>query len=49
MKDRLHDEAMAEFFWANKEFAGVYLDHILEEGDAFDVRVTVRQMVRQIS
>lgn len=49
MKDRPHDDAMAEFFWQDKEFASVFLDHILEEGDAFDVSVTVRQMVGQIS
>ena len=44
MKDRLHDEAMAELFRDDPEFAAHYLDEILREGEQADLLVALRQM-----
>lgn len=44
MKDRGHDEAMAELFKEDPEFAVVYLNQLLEDGEPTDLLVALRQM-----
>ena len=46
VKDRLHDEAMAELFRDDPEFAAHYLDEILREGDQADLLVALRQLAQ---
>ena len=46
LKDRSHDEAMAEQFRDDPEFAAHYLDEILSEGDPADLLVALRQLAQ---
>ena len=46
MKDRAHDESMAEFFREDPAFATQYLNDVLEEGDQADLLIALRQMTR---
>jgi probable addiction module antidote protein len=46
MKDRAHDEAMADFFQEDAAFATQYLNEILEEGDQADLLIARRQMAK---
>ena len=46
MKDRAHDEAMAELFRADPAFATQYLNSVLEEGDQSDLLIALRQMAK---
>nr|VFJ44541.1 MAG: probable addiction module antidote protein [Candidatus Kentron sp. FM]VFJ54213.1 MAG: probable addiction module antidote protein [Candidatus Kentron sp. FM]VFK10192.1 MAG: probable addiction module antidote protein [Candidatus Kentron sp. FM] len=46
MKDRSHDEAMAEVFRDDPAYAAQLLNGILEEGDQGELMVTLRQMTR---
>lgn len=44
MKDRTHDDAMAELFKEDVAFATQYLNEILEDGDQADLLIALRQM-----
>lgn len=44
MKDRDHNEAMADMFHADPQFAADYLRQVLADGEPADVRVGLRQM-----
>ncbi|MFB1488024.1 MULTISPECIES: addiction module antidote protein [unclassified Thiocapsa] len=44
MKDRTHDEAMAELFREDAAFATQYLNDILANGDQADMLIALRQM-----
>ena len=44
IKQQCHDEAMAELFREDRQFAMQHLDRILREGDAQDLLVALRQM-----
>lgn len=44
MKDRDHNEAMADMFQADPQFAADYLRQVLADGEPTDVRVGLRQM-----
>ena len=46
MKDRSHDEAMADMFRDDPEFAAHYLDEILRDGEQADLLVALRQMAK---
>ena len=46
MRDRAHDEAMAELFREDPAFATNYLNSILEEGDQADLLIALRQMAK---
>lgn len=46
MKDRAHDEAMAELFQEDPAFAAQYLSHILEQGEQADLLIALRQMAK---
>ena len=46
VKDRSHDEAMAELFRDDPEFAAHFLDEILREGEQADLLVALRQLAR---
>ena len=46
MRDRAHDEAMAELFREDPAFAAEFLDNVLEEGDRADLLLAQRQMAR---
>ena len=46
MKDRSHDEAMAELFRDDPEFAAHYLDEILRDGGQADLLMALRQMAK---
>src|SRR5438105_12762572 len=46
MKDRAHDDAMAEVFRDDPAFATQYLNTILEEGDQSDLLIALRQMAK---
>ncbi|GAA5100328.1 addiction module antidote protein [Bartonella acomydis] len=46
MKDRNHDDAMAEIFYDDPELAAVTLDAILADGDQGELLVTLRQMAK---
>ncbi len=48
MKDRSHDEGMAEVFREDPEFATQYLNSVLEEGDQADLLVALRQMAQAL-
>ncbi len=43
MKDRTHDDAMAELFKEDVAFATQYLNEILEDGDQADLLIALRQ------
>ena len=44
MKDRSHDEAMAELFKEDPAFAAEYLNQLLQDGEPADLLVALRQM-----
>ncbi len=44
MRDRSHDEAMAETYRADPEFAVLLLNSILEDGDQGELLVVLRQL-----
>jgi probable addiction module antidote protein len=44
MKDRDHDQAMAELFKEDPAFAAEYLNQILQDGEPSDLLVALRQM-----
>jgi len=46
MKDRAHDEAMADMFRDDPEYAVQLLNSILEEGDQSELLITLRQMAK---
>ena len=46
MKDRTHDESMAELFRKDPAFATQYLNNVLEEGEQADLLVALRQMAQ---
>jgi probable addiction module antidote protein len=46
MKDRSHDDAMAELFREDPAFATVYLNSVLEDGEQADLLVALRQMTK---
>ncbi|WP_208438910.1 DNA-binding protein [Bartonella grahamii] len=46
MKDRNHDDAMAEIFHDDPELAAATLDAILADGDQGELLVTPRQMAK---
>ena len=46
MKDRPHDEAMAELYREDPAYAVQLLNSILEDGDQSDLLVALRQMAK---
>lgn len=46
MKDRAHDDAMAEMFREDPEYAVQLLNSILEDGDQSELLITLRQMAK---
>ncbi len=44
MKDRSHDEAMAELFRDDPQFAAEYLNELLQDGEPADLLVALRQI-----
>ena len=46
MKDKAHDDAMAEMFREDEAFAQHYLNSILEDGDQADLLIALRQMAK---
>lgn len=46
MKDRSHDEAMAELFREDPAFAAEYLNQILQDGEPVDLLVALRQIAQ---
>ena len=46
MKDRSHDEAMAELFKEDPAFAAEYLNQLLQDGEPADLLVALRQMAQ---
>ena len=46
MKDREHDESMAELFRDDPAFATQYLNDVLEDGDQADLLVALRQIAQ---
>ena len=46
MKDRSHDDAMAELFREDPALAAATLDAILADGDQGEMLVTLRQMTK---
>lgn len=46
MKDRSHDEAMAELFKDDPAFAAEYLSQLLQDGEPADLLVALRQMAQ---
>ncbi|KQO80338.1 hypothetical protein [Rhizobium sp. Leaf262] len=46
MKDRSHDDAMADLFRDDPELAAATLDAILANGDQGELMVTLRQMAK---
>ena len=46
MKDRAHDEAMAELLRGDPAFATQLLNDVLEEGEQADLLIALRQMVQ---
>ncbi len=46
MKDRAHDESMAELFREDAAFATQYRNDVLEEGDQADLLIALRQMAQ---
>ena len=46
MKDRDHDEAMAELFRGDPTFAAEYLNQLLQDGEPADLLVALRQMAQ---
>ena len=46
MRDRTHDEAMAEVFRDDPAYAVQLLNSILEDGDQSELLITLRQMTK---
>lgn len=46
MKDRAHDESMAELFREDPAFATTYLNKVLGEGDQADLLIALRQLAQ---
>lgn len=46
MKDRKHDDAMAEVYQADPAYAFQLLNSILEDGDQGELLITLRQMAK---
>lgn len=46
MKDRSHDEAMAELFKEDLAFAAEYLNQLFQDGEPADLLVALRQMAQ---
>ena len=46
MKDRSHDDAMAELFQNDPNFAAEYLNSLLEDGEQADLLIALRQMAK---
>lgn len=46
MKDRSHDEAMAELFRDDPQFAAEYLNDLLQDGEPVDLLVALRQIAQ---
>ena len=46
MKDRGHDDAMAELFSEDPSLAAAYLNDVLESGDQADLLVALRQIAK---
>ena len=46
MRDRDHDEAMAELFKDDPVFAAEYLNQVLQDGESADFLVALRQMAQ---
>lgn len=46
MRDRDHDEAMAELFKGDPAFAAEYLNQILQDGEPADLLMALRQMAQ---
>lgn len=46
MKDRSHDDAMAELFREDPAFAADYLTQLLQDGEPADLLVALRQMAQ---
>jgi probable addiction module antidote protein len=46
MKDRPHDEAMAELFQRDPNYATDLLNSILEDGDQAELLIALRQMTK---
>jgi DNA-binding phage protein len=46
VKDRSHDEAMAELFRNDPGYAVQMLNSILEDGDQSELLITLRQLTR---
>ena len=46
MKDRMHDEAMAEIYREDPEYALQLLNSILEDGDQSEFLIALRQMAK---
>ena len=44
MKDRAHDESMAELFRADPACAMQVLNEVLDKGDQADLMITLRQL-----
>lgn len=46
MKDRAHDDAMAELFREDPAFATQYLNDLLEDGEQSDLLIALRQLAK---
>jgi probable addiction module antidote protein len=46
MRDRDHDEAMAELFKEDPAFAAAYLNQLLQDGEPADLMIALRQMAQ---
>jgi probable addiction module antidote protein len=46
MKDRSHDDAMAELFRDDPAFAAEYINQLLQDGEPTDLMVALRQMAQ---
>jgi probable addiction module antidote protein len=46
MRDRAHDDGMAELFSEDSSLATQYINSILEDGDQADLMVALRQMAK---
>lgn len=44
MKDRSHDEAMAELFRADSAYAAELLAEVMRDGDANELMIVTRQL-----
>ena len=46
MKDRMHDDAMAEMYGKDPTYAAQLLNSILEDGDQSELLIALRQMAK---